>query len=863
MRIIFSPYFNQSTYRPFAPGQVLLDEHVVGSKGLLSELELRAGMTGKETKWFTRVVEYYKAIKSVIEDGHKPFFAESFSKDELGVSGELLKWRDALVMCGWTPALPCSSPVAYKFRDLALIERHFNAPGEVDRWWALKNVRGYLEGSSVDVLVPEASIDKVITDVLASSGAKVSYAPAFDREDLNLKAGVKVIQFRNRSDAYRWISGQDISDGTLVVNEDNKGLNDILRAMGRPLVKSEYRESNPLTIQLFKLGFGLFSERVDVKKLVAYLNTPVNPLPFKARMKLLRHLIKTGGFGDKWNEILAEHEITSPAILDAPDPPAIVSLDKVRAYSDELKGWSMRYALALQNEEKNPDLVSQLVSLGEMCKALDTVLESVQKEIPYDQLERYVNGIYSACDFPDEKAQVGSFDIISDVKAIVEGPKRLIWLDCNARSAVKYPLFFLSQAELDYLKEEGLSIVDDETFVRTSSLAVKRALESVEEEIVLIVSRKAQGVRVDEHPILTEIKAKGIPYTMEENPSMPDGDLLPVSKLEAPPLEFSLEEGIAIPERENGESYSSVETLIQRPIDYVLDYILQLREQDTLQVADMRTVKGNVAHAVIEHVALALRDKGISAYTDEELTRIIDKSALEGGILLLNSKVEYDSFKLKLIQSVRTLLSIILDNGLEVFDCEHYVEVTLPDIKEEDGTVRSIGRFNARIDLVLNDSAGDFVILDLKWSESSRYRNKVKSQEDLQLVLYAEAIRAAYPGKKVLGCGYYVIPQCVVETNGEYFNGMNHVNFREIEDDSRADVYAEAVRSFDFRKRQLAQGILEGGEGQILDPSGLAYLEAMLEEGIDLYPIEQDWKNEQFKASAYGDKNYILKERAL
>jgi hypothetical protein len=405
--------------------------------------------------------------------------------------------------------------------------------------------------------------------------------------------------------------------------------------------------------------------------------------------------------------------------------------------------------------------------------------------------------------------------------------------------------------------------VDDETFVRTSSLVAKRALEAVTGEIVLAVCRKAQGERADEHPILTEIKAKGLPYTLIENPEMPKGEMLRVSKLQDPPLEFHLEQGIEIPERPHGESYSSIDTLIQRPIDYVLDYVLKLREQDILQLADIRTVKGNIAHAVIEKVALALRDKGVSDYSDEEITAIIDHAALTGGILLYNSKVEYDSFKLKLKQSVRTLLSFILDNGLKVFDCEHYVEVILPDIVEEDGTVRSIGKFNARIDLLLQDGNDDFVILDLKWSESSRYSNKIRLQEDLQLVLYSKALAAAYPEHKVLGSGYYVIPQCVIETRDSYFCFMEHVNYYDIPSEAYADVYAEAVRSYAYRKMQLEEGILEGGEGQQFSTEGMDYVGAMNQMDIDLYPLEADWQDEMIKASAYGNKNYILKERAL
>ncbi len=863
MRIIYSPYFDQGTYRSISPGTVLMDEQVVGTRGLLAELELRAGMTGKETPWFTRVVEYYKAIKSVLAAGHKTFFEESFSKEELGVSGELLRWRDALVMTGWTPDLPADSPVAYKFHDLALIERYFKSPGESDRWWALRQAGGYMSGSSIEVRVPESSVDRVIADVLASSGADVSYASMQKGGELDLKASVKVLQFRNQSDAYRWICGQDIPEGTLVVNRNNKGLNDVLRAMGRPLVKSEYRDSNPLTIQLFKLGFDLFSDSVDIKTLVAYLSIPVNPLPYKGRKELQAHLVENGGFGEGWAEILKEYEILSPVVVEAPNPPAKASLTTVKAYSDELKEWSTRYALALQNEGRNLDLAAQLMSLCEMCEALDAVLESAPEEIPYEQLGRYVDGIYSACSFPDEKAQVGSFDMVSDVRAIVEGPKRLVWLDCNAGSMGRYPLFFLSRAEVDYLKAEGLSIVDDETFVRTTSLAAKRALESVQEEIVFAICRKVQGERADEHPIYTEIKAKGIPYTLVENPEMPKGDTLPVHKTQAPPLEFHLEEGIAIPERKHGESYSSIETLIQRPIDYVLDYILKLREQDILQLADIRTVKGNIAHAVIEKIALGLRDCGRSEYTDGELVSIIDQEALSGGVLLYNSKVEYDSFKLKLIQSIRTLVSIILDNKLKVFDCEHYIEVTLPDIIDQDGSVRSIGKFNARIDLLLQDANDDFVVLDLKWSESSRYRNKIKKQEDLQLALYAEAMEVAYPGHKVLGCGYYVIPQCIIETHEGYFSGMAHANYYELYPEEYVDIYGEAVRSYAYRKMQLEEGILEGGEGQRFSIDDMDYLGAMHRMRIDLYPLESDWQDDMLKASAYGNKNFILKERAL
>ena len=139
----------------------------------------------------------------------------------------------------------------------------------------------------------------------------------------------------------------------------------------------------------------------------------------------------------------------------------------------------------------------------------------------------------------------------------------------------------------------------------------------------------------------------------------------------------------------------------------------------------------------------------------------------------------------------------------------------------------------------------------------------MKNQEDLQLQLYAAALEAAYPEHKVLGCGYYVIPQCVIETHEGYFCDMEHANYYELPPESYVPIYEEAVRSYAYRKLQLEEGILEGGEGQLLDHNTVDYLGAIFISRIDLYPLEPDWQDETVKASAYGNKNYILKERAL
>ena len=851
MTIYYSPFYGS---RPYVDLQArkgcLFDSLVTGTAGLLAEMELRAGLSCKEVPDYKRIVDYYLAIKASLAGCPDPIFRSSFDKDELGVVGELLRWRDALIMNGWNPGQTVSDDShAYKFRDLARVEPFFHTPGEADRWRALQECPGVLQGVKVEVPASRSALETVVAEALDVSGADVHYLPEDEGGELSIAAKIRVLDFRNRSEGFRWLCGQKLEKGTVVVNADNKALNDVLRGMGKAPVASEYKDSNPLTLQLFKLGFGLFDGTVDIRTLFAYLSAPVCPVGFEARKALRDFLTDTGGLGSGWNELLAQHKITSPALVAASAPPARPDIGDVRAYNKELKTWANKYAFMLDQNGDQADLSAQLHALKDLCNALDTVLDAVGSLPDYETLHRYVDGIYGACDFPGEDARLGSVDIVRDIRSVVDAPEHLIWLDCNAEAARKYPLFFLSEAEKAFLRDAGVHFMEEETFSRSASLSLTYTLSRVRKEITLVMAHRAHGERMDEHPLFTEIKARGLEYTLENHPELPSGESLDVTPLTPPPYEYALEKGLALPEREHGESYNSINTLIQRPTDYVLDYIVGLPERDLQQLSDLNTVKGNVAHEVIERLARESKDSGKADWTDDDLNAVIQETAVSRGMLLYANKIAFDSFRLKLIESVRALFSILAAQQLTLFDCEHYVEVTLPDI----------GRFNARIDMVLQDKAGDFVIFDLKWSQSGVYPEKIKKQEDLQLELYRKALEVAYPGQKILGSGYYVIPQCAVETHDGYFRGWKHVHFTEIAQADRVDVWQLAVNSCKFRKEQLSKGILEGGEGRQLDPEKMAYLRSP----DSLYPLEEEYRKKGFKADAYGGKNFILKGRSL
>ena len=858
-KITFSPFLDQSTYTG-NDGQNTYGERIVGSKGLLSEVELRAGMTHTEVSPFERLISYYRAIRKALSQtgADSPFYARSFEKDDLGVTGELLRWRDALVMSGWDRTV-CDTSVkaAYKFNDLAAIEPYFSAKGSADRWHDLLKESGYLSNTAVEVLVPRECLDKVIIEVLERSGADLHFADSNTESKLNLKAKVTVIKVRNRADAYRYAAGllqrQDTTSKLVISNADNKALNDVLRAYDLPLASADYTESNPLTIQLFKLGFGLFRKDVDIRTLISYLQVPFSPVKFDLRKKLLKHLLKTGGMGKGWEEILNETDEQCPELRLIGKCSDSISRNDLLAYSQHLSTWASDSARNYIATNSHGDLIEQFQALAQMCDTMSILLGEGTEDVTVERLKRWTDGLYTSCSFSAERAQVGSFDMVADPKAIVGSPEKLIWLDCNASASQKYPLYFLSNAELSWLRSRNVSPVDDEDFAKASSIALKKALGQVSGELVLVMAQKAYGARADEHPVFTEIKARKLPYEEITEPEMPEGTSISVSPLEEPPTELILSSGITILERPKGESFSSIDTLIQRPVDYVLEYVVGLKEVDLGQVADLAIIKGNVAHAVIGECTRRLRDR--KELHKSDISDLIDSTCQEIGQMLYTDKMQFGSFRLKLQQSVITLLKMIIDNKLTVVGDEVPIDVTLPPVEG-----RTIGHFNARIDLLLKDRNGDFVIFDLKWSESRRYKDKVSQQKHLQLAMYAKALQSAYPGRKVLGSAYYVIPQYTLETNDEYFSTWSraYCDYNRLYD--RMNVYAEAVNSYFFRKDQISRGVLENGELHPVDAMDMEYM-AAAENGVALYPLDRDWADDGLKAEAYGGKNYVLKGR--
>ena len=101
MNIIYNPYFTGNAYI----SQNMWDEVTVGDAALLEQLLMRAGLPqtvvdDSEEAEKERAQAYAEAIKAQ----GTTIFSNSLESDPEGTAKLLLKWRDLLVMAGWSTA---------------------------------------------------------------------------------------------------------------------------------------------------------------------------------------------------------------------------------------------------------------------------------------------------------------------------------------------------------------------------------------------------------------------------------------------------------------------------------------------------------------------------------------------------------------------------------------------------------------------------------------------------------------------------------------------------------------------------------------------------------------------------------------
>ena len=862
MKIIFHPSFDNGYYIDFKKANnQILGTKIVGLAGLLEHLSLHNGLSGNFASDGERVAVYLSHVNKYAEG---TMIETSFKNDALGVTKCLLHWRDLLIMAGWDPAESGNGNTP-KLQLLSNIESTWKAQmkGSADRWYVLtqlaKKQSLINENDVIECKCAKEALPRLVQDVLKQCNATFENYPSEIQIPENLK--VRVIQYDDLSDAYRQVAANPQKyENTVIINRDNVTLNHILFSWARPLVDATIQDSNPLTLQLFKLAMSVFSRPLNIQNILSYLQLPVGPVPRKLRAMLANVLISESGFGNidwkgmeeerikelkkaninsKWElaiyDYINEEETTEgkkqrkskTALLEHITDPTLgkesnIPIELLRNYIREINKWAL--SIVNNKDENDETLKSQLNTVVSYFKQLSDILNGIP-EISYQDLEKHIHTIYLPTSITQAHAQVGSLNVINNCFQLIDTPENLLWLDCCGADVLTDPYDFLSTAERTWLNnQEEVVIPRHQDILNLNRKEMIVALSKIQGEITLVTSSYHHNKKMTEHHLLAELK-----MLRGESLEIVEGNaVLPITDkrnilLSEPKLQYELGE---IDYKGRNESNTSIDTLINYPFDYTVHYIAKLNEPSDKEIGSIEKIRGLVAHSFIESLVDSVselpkhqRIDVMSSLLDNEFEIRLENAVTATGLplLLKENEVEYNNLHFQLKRSIEVLITIMKKKHLTPMGCEMIYDNPLDP---------TVNQFNARIDMELEDAQGDTVIFDFKWTYSNYYGDKIKECKAIQLELYRKVVEQQ--GKKVSAVGYYLMPKCLLETSSypTLKDEKGNVIINHIEPLEDVNLFKQIINSIAQRKNEILEGTIEEGEG--MDIKDLPYSQELL-----------------------------------
>ncbi len=887
MKLNFNPYYDSKVF--VKTHGCALGEKVVGPQGLLNELELRAGLTGRYLDNFQRAIFYARGMKKAIEKNSSLFFAKSFEKDKLGTAVNVMAWRDALTKAGWNKTITGSS----RLDDLASVEAYFEEKGEADRW---RIVLDYAKSTPLlkdtdcievtcgkDLLEP---LYKQLFDHMASQGCDVKYIPS--QINSNLIEKTSAYLFKNNLEMAEWLAQQSLGENDVVVCDDTSILHLDLAMENKPQVGAESQAIGAI-MQIFTLGLGLFNKPLDINNLLAYLQLPSTPLSsicvkrqhdddktdyyISLRRVLLEHLIEDNGISEEWDKLIdeavydhdgkdiKESDKRTDALLfvnqwkrvSGNGDNCVVKKAEVSKYLKAMRTWAKTN---LFDENK----AMQFNAIVNNCETMLMILEDEDDTIKTHDLMLWASQISRPIELTTLSARQGSINVTNAVMDIYSTPDSLYWACTTPEYHFHFDLDFLTPKEISILEDNGIEVVERENLLKNKREIMLGILSNVQKHIYMLECNIIGGVLPVEDPVATELRHKGNLSMQSKSPDGKDLEQRSTETASTKQGEYQLKpsvfELLDTPKDDGGlkreeESYSSLEELIQRPFDYVMDYILHLREYGKAAMADMDTVKGNVAHAYVEKLTEAGQHDvaSMSQIHQAQYNDMINHLAeTNGSILLLEeNNLDFKRFKSLLQKSIDVLLNIIEQNNLSIVGAEKEYKVVVP----------VIGKLTAKIDFVLKDSDDNIVIIDFKWNESTTYKKKLEQNDALQLAVYKAVVeqfmKDTGDNHTVSFMGYYVLPRHTLFT---LYDTLKHQNCIEVVvPENSNDLIQLAANSYTYRMSQLKDDLIEEGESLAL--ADLQYVKDTIDK--KLYPLKSDYYEKDLKANSYGNKNIVLK----
>ena len=772
----------------------LLGETTVGTNGMLGILEPQLGLISASVPQSQRIVQYLDCLKSC--DNPKRFYHLSLQADELGTAATLLGWRDKWYLHGWNGKIDAA--LNGRLADMNAVEKTAIgnvAASEGERLSSILKVIKHRKPaiSKVELTSELGSFPKLWQQVLSflpteilpvvslpNSGLflhtlqnrlhRVQSGEVFKEEDkltFECDDSVMIVRAETRLLASRWLAdliSKGIEEGVLVASDSAALLDDILSATGQPRHGLSESSAYRPTLQLLPMALDLLWTPLDFNVLISFLSHPVSPVRSYARRQLAGKLAAQPGIGGaEWIRVLRkidEHygddaPVVREQISTWIDHPRFnqndgVPINEVVVRTQKLAAY-FRVHLVDEDFAKRASWNAGFSQTTAFLGALEQLQRNGASVISHRQLQKLLAQVTSKGSAnPKLVAEIGSLAVVDDPAALIEPFDQVVWWQPVMPSLPKSYPWSLSERQilatsgvelpnianaLDYLASDWLKPI---LIARKQVMVVLPPKDAEDHPAWQMISSQVRGM--PELPIEQILKGKGV-LTQQS---------IVVSHHPLPQLKrwWQLPKDTPIPKRGH-DSFSSLESFLFNPYQWLLRYPAGLKSSNILSVSDGFLLDGQLAHSIVENFfelpdPLNIPDSEVMSWFDKTFPQVVEA---QGAVLLMHGRrTDYEGLRYRLKRALKLLLVQLRSAGIYTVQSElelkgHY----------------SGGEILGYADLVITNKHGISAIVDMKWGGKNKYTEKLTENAHLQLGIYAELLRqktGTWPE-----VGYYILAE--------------------------------------------------------------------------------------------------------
>ena len=914
MRVFFSfDYKGGTAYLGMRKQPLMMDMQVTDIGKLLDFLELRLGLHTITKSDTDRLVGYYKCVRKYMnahkEDAENQLY-ESYTVSPLATSREMLKWRDALAVCGWNKETPAPSRrlkvlqgveeifaeqdyTDISMRQQAIIERlkqrkgmmkdvTFVMPFDQELLHpVLKEIfsLAVADGAQTERLsTPEISGDSNLAKLKRLLTSQTAESMDLDPEDNSLK----IWNFKDDMEAEELLAmlGEDRLDVTIQPN--TKLTDNYLHMMGKPVTGSSVANSAPQIIQLFFTGVAIMARPLNIGAVLQWLYAPIHPLPSSFRYRLAERLARTGGWLPEsieeekddcyhvvknWVEGKKEAEMEKPidrkeqvarqfkASVFLPDfeggSEETMTAQKLHTFLTELAAWSRQRSVIIAQEDMDDLRITQLKRLAELCDTLKSLTDDVEPtaKVAYSEIEKHMTCLYEPSEFVQYRAQATSRYTVASPGQIAAKADTMLWAGLHDFEPMLPATDFLTPTEVDTLKDH-LKLWDKDDVRKLQQQTLLMPLLFCEKQLTLVTVGTVNNELVNKHPMMVRIEQQVKNHKeLTYEPKIGDEQYVDVPALTDNALcgsdgMYTQIKRTDLIKWKKKESPTSIDHLMQNPLDYTMENIAYISDNGQSDLSNIAMTKGNVAHAVIQHLFYIPSDTksgyaaAIKARVEAGYKEVFDKMVeTKGAVLLLQENaIERRQLFENLRDCIDHLIDIIDKNNLHVAACEMKLDGNT--FGTPDDETPSMGGY---ADMVLARENGQHVIFDFKWTTSkSYYQGLLQKNRSSQLAIYAELLSELTEDRE-LPTAYFLMPIGRLYSTEEFKSYW--ATKLTVNEGCEGDIINKIVAAYRYRRNEIMSGKIEMGEGGPLE--GLDYF--IDTETYNLFPLKPAYGDDSVK----------------